>query len=1262
MKILKKALLLLMLLLPLKAAAVYLFKTLDARDGLTSSQVNCIHKDTRGFIWFGTPAGLYRYDGYVFKHFQCDSQDGSSLPDSYIYSIQEALDGTLWIETPAGYCIYHPQSETFERDMRQAFSRQGISEVPKVIYFDRHHNMWGYIPKRGVVCFNMQQQLLYEFSYSNDNNGIPQGNICSIGECKDGAIIVYDNGRLVCCDVMHQQHIEWQNSDIAQRGLRHTPTLRVFADQIDNIWLYGQGTLFRFNKKAHEWNTAIGNELGLTGVGVDFGVNGMAGDRSGNIWVATNRHGLMRLNVNSLAMEEAQLSTMNTASRVQNAKSIQSVYVDDTDLLWVGTAKSGVAYWGQNIYKFAAEVNGDITAMAQDESGRMTYGTSDDGIIGYSGQLASMKVTSMCRTPDGSLWVGSKQNGLTRIKDGVATIYTATDSDKKTIIDDHINALATDKTGNLWIATDGGLQVYNNRMGTFSNYTRENGKMKVNNITSLYYCKDHKMLIGTSEGLTIMQISTSETKHLTGNTTNIKKFTNNYITQVFEDHNGLFWIGTREGLNILNPETDALDHLTEKQGLCNNNICGIAEDKSGNIWVTTSNGATRIVTERSHEDGVYNYDYGLYNYFQNDGLLSNELNLGAIMTMADGNVIMGGLYGTNWVRPRTADEAESLPRVMLTQLLVGEEEILIGHEYEGNVILPQTLNESSRITLNNDQNTFTIKFAAGNYNQSERLQFKYFMEGLDDDWRNGDALKHGVTFTNLKPGWLSSGKYTLHVKAISAEGAVSKQERVIEIIISLPWYRQWWMLLFYAVSAIIGLYLWKVGIDQIRNIWKKKKALLTELSVQREEIKAASDELRQPMARMTSIIMNLAERETTLEEREQLNSLHSQMLQIITRVSDMQMALEHPEEKARQNVNKHFELNSRGEMNLPDTVSDELTSEIRSKYRESPTSKFRVVFIDDNDDFINFIDQRLRYVYDFHAYNDIVAAAADAEVTLPDLIVCKQDMHPMTGSDLCNRIKTNRTLGKTKFVLMTEGKLSAKDMQDQNITMSADDYLAKPFNLQEAAMRFNKLMGLGAYEMTSNLIEGAETRLLEGRNSSMTTATETMDYGDFRPDEAADEPDEEMQAVEVPIIRGQEARSGQRGQEGQSGQDATTDADGFGEYSMTDAMDRQLISSIEQYVQQNMSRGQINLEEMAHTMGMGMRPFFQKIRDITGKTPAEVVRDMRLKNACILLKRTNINMSELATNVGFATGEHFISVFKEKFGISPSEYRQKYRK
>ena len=116
------------------------------------------------------------------------------------------------------------------------------------------------------------------------------------------------------------------------------------------------------------------------------------------------------------------------------------------------------------------------------------------------------------------------------------------------------------------------------------------------------------------------------------------------------------------------------------------------------------------------------------------------------------------------------------------------------------------------------------------------------------------------------------------------------------------------------------------------------------------------------------------------------------------------------------------------------------------------------------------------------------------------------------------------------------------------------------------------------------------------------------------------------------------------------------------DYSMLDMMDQQLMKNIEQYVMQNMSRGQISLEEMASAMGMGRVPFFHRIRNLTGKTPAELIRDMRLKHACILLKRTNINMSELATNIGFMTAENFITIFREKFGMTPLEYRLKHRR
>ena len=1255
MKRTRKLLLMALLLLPLTVAAVFYFKTLDSRNKLNSSQINCILKDSRGFVWFGTPAGLYRYDGYTFKNFQSDSQDGSSLPDSYISGIQETLDGNLWVETASGMCIYHPQTESFERDMRQVYSKMGLTEAPQIVYIDQRKNMWMYIPKSGIFAYNTQQQLMYEFSYTADTKGIPEGNVVSISECREGALIVYDNGTIACCDIAHQQQTLWINQDIAEQGLRHSTSLKAFADQIDNIWLYGHGTLMVYNKNNNTWNTTIGDQLGMTGNNVDRSVFGMAGDRSGNIWIATDRAGLIRMNVNTHETESVEPRAINDRTRpTETQKSILSVYVDDTDLLWVGTEKAGVAYYGKNIYKFQSAFLGDITAMTQDEGGKMWYGTSNNGVLDYSGPLASLKVSAMTTTKDGSLWVGSPENGLTRIHAGGTTIYSAKrdSNNTNTLIDDHINALCCDRSGSLWIATNGGLQVFNPKMNTFSTYTKENGRLNTNMITSLYYGSNNNMLVGTNEGLMILNLSTTEKKILTGNSSNLKKFTSDYVTQVLQDSRGLLWIGTRDGVNVLNLKNDSLNYITEDNGLCNNSICGITEDKNNNIWLTTSNGVCRVVVQGDHVGDVFSY--GLYNYDLSDGLQSNEFNPGAIICKNDGNVLFGGLYGVNWISERSKDDTNSLPRVMLTQLFIGETEIKTGHEYNGMVTLPQALNESNKLELMSSQNTFSLKFSAGNYNQGERLQFMYWMEGLDNEWRNADPLQHGVTFKKLK-----SGKYTLHVKAMSADGAVSRQERVLVIEISNPWWMQWWMILVYVIVIIAAVYIYRTVSKRINYIWTKKKEVINELARQREELKAASDDLRQPMARMTSIIGNISDTATTVDQKEQVNSLHFQMLQIITRISEMQMYLEDPESKATALAADRLQLNDRGEVKLLGETA-ELTATIRPPKEKLETQKYVVAIVDDNKDFLNFITAHLGQIYTIHTYDDSTKAHTDLEVLKPDIVVCKEIMPKMTGSELCNYIKTNKRTQDIKFVLMTNGVLSAAEMKERNITVSADDYLAKPFNMQEAAMRFNRLLGLQMNIDMSGLIEGQETRRLEGYNASMTTST--INYDDMagemegqikalpegiKPEaKPGDQPAEE-EKKDLPQVPGMEYYSGGKT---------------IGEYSMNNAMDEQLIKNVEQYVLQNMSRGQINLEEMSSAMGMGRVPFFHRIKAITQKTPAELVRDLRLRHACTLLERTDINLSELAINVGFITAENFINIFKDKFGMSPLEYRLAHRK
>lgn len=302
------------------------------------------------------------------------------------------------------------------------------------------------------------------------------------------------------------------------------------------------------------------------------------------------------------------------------------------------------------------------------------------------------------------------------------------------------------------------------------------------------------------------------------------------------------------------------------------------------------------------------------------------------------------------------------------------------------------------------------------------------------------------------------------------------------------------------------------------------------------------------------------------------------------------------------------------------------------------------------------MNAHLREIYDFHIYDDIRLAIPDIEAIKADLVICKQDMKHMTGSELCNQLKSNPRTQQIKFVLMTDSVLTQEMMSDMNITLAADDYIAKPFNVQEAVMRFNKLMGLGPVEMEQNTIEGRETRMLEGRNASMTTAT--MTYDDIEVDKSKEAIEEEPENVpQQEPIENTPAKRGDTFAQQFYGEDET-----IGNYSMSNMMDRQLMKNVEQYVLQNMSRGQISLEEMASAMGMGRVPFFHKIRSITTKTPAEIVREIRLKHACVLLTKTNINMSELAINIGFSTAENFINIFREKYGMTPLEYRFKYKK
>src|SRR6478609_9914822 len=73
----------------------YKFTRIDVNKGLSHNQINCLFKDSRGYMWFGTASGLNRFNGYTMKVYRNDVRDSSTLVDNQISSIFEDPDGRL---------------------------------------------------------------------------------------------------------------------------------------------------------------------------------------------------------------------------------------------------------------------------------------------------------------------------------------------------------------------------------------------------------------------------------------------------------------------------------------------------------------------------------------------------------------------------------------------------------------------------------------------------------------------------------------------------------------------------------------------------------------------------------------------------------------------------------------------------------------------------------------------------------------------------------------------------------------------------------------------------------------------------------------------------------------------------------------------------------------------------------------------------------------------------------------------------------------
>src|SRR6266487_4074092 len=179
----------------------YQFSQLDISAGLSHNQVNCIYKDAKGFMWFGTMSGLNRYDGYTFKIFRHSLHDSLTLTDDEVLHISEVPGNKLFVQTRSGNNIYDPASEKFI-NANTYLQRISLPAGSIITTLKTGNNFW-FVYTDALYKLDANNKIITSIKHENNNaSSIDAEAITDVKTDSQGNMfIIHRNGILEKLDI-----------------------------------------------------------------------------------------------------------------------------------------------------------------------------------------------------------------------------------------------------------------------------------------------------------------------------------------------------------------------------------------------------------------------------------------------------------------------------------------------------------------------------------------------------------------------------------------------------------------------------------------------------------------------------------------------------------------------------------------------------------------------------------------------------------------------------------------------------------------------------------------------------------------------------------------------------------------------------------------------------------------------------------------------------------------------------------------------------
>lgn len=1280
------------------------YRLVDTAIGLPDDEVKGFFYAPDGRLGIRTFSGISLFDGCAFRVFSpigakpYQMNYVATLPRIYVDAEQR-----VWSKEQGQLLVFDLKREAFEPHVDQVLANWGIHEPIRDFFVDETKEYWA-ITVTGKLLHQGRKIALR-------TQGLRD--ICRQG---DRVWMVYNDGYLVGVDARTYQVKSttrlWVKPVLARDFVR-------LVQKGQQLWVMWDHGVASYLPKQNRWQQRYSND--------HHTFTTLALSPDGRAFLGVRQLGLVTILPNGKLSLQSSFPIMG-GERV--ADDIQSIAYDRGNLL-LGFYYKGMALYNANMqgfpfyafsqflfdglgfYRAACASGGNVSLSFPHQV--LEFNPSQITLHPLPGMGAGDDFIQSFTDSRGRVWVGTFRKGI-YLKDGDKVSHFIQENVPNKDMDYNIvRDFAEDHQHQIWVCYHGGV-------GRFDEKTKriiplQNKHFIGNtNINGIAFDRQHRLWAATNKGL------------IMNNQLKLKAV----CKALAIDKQGCVWVGTSNGVHVFDAHRGKAYQYGKGEGMANEMIQDLVVDKLGDIWATTANGLCRFRRTLSSEQ-----PFALTMFDSQNKLGDAKFLPRTAASMADGKLLFGSSTGFYIVDPIQVKDMEYTGHPVFISLLVNNQEVVAGKEYDGRVILPFALSTTKKIVLEHDENFITVHFSGLNFDMPHHTYYKYRLQGVNNDWiviSPQDGIGR-ANYTDLSPG-----TYKLEVYSAGLDKVWSKQSATLEIEVLAPLWATWWAKLLYSLAffaLIIFVVRWKIEQNRKRMENEKYKEL--------EEMKYRfftniSHEFRTLLTLIITPIGSILKRTTDGETRHQLNDVSrnaGDLLQLVNQLLDfrkMEMNGEHLNLTSG-NLNEFIQYTTMKFMPLAEQKN------IRLAFEDKTEGLFMYF---DKDKVGKILTNLLSNAFKFTKAGGSVCVSLEkcildsrrcAHIIVEDTgcgIPKEDQAHVFERFYRTEQDSSSQQIGSGiglnmvyEYIQLHEGKVSLESEEGKGSRFIVDIPADLKREVQQEVSEENRI----ASPVMADVVDGAVgVQTFRKIEKTVLVVEDNEDFSHFLSQELgriynkvltakdgiegammaeAENPDIIVSDVMMPRMSGTDmcrrikenietshipiilltAWSTDEGRA--AGYKAGADAYIAKPFDMevllarisnllekqekrqrdfshsisldpktvTDSSpDEDFLKEVIACIEKNIDNSEYTIDSLSTDVVMSRMSLYRKMKSLTGQTPADFIRTVRLKTAAKLLKEEKCTVSEACYRTGFASPQNFAKHFKEMFGVLPSQY------